>query len=58
MTMGERKPAAIPGSRPILEGGGGHARYLGLADEAKVGVRRADFATVVRPWCGARDADA
>ena len=48
--------ASIPGSLQILEGGGDHARYIRLADEADVDARRAELEAVVRAWCDARDA--
>jgi len=50
--------ASIPGSHPILEGGGDHARYVRLADETEADVRRPELEAVVRAWCDARDADA
>jgi hypothetical protein len=50
--------ASIPGSHPILEGGGDHARYIRLADDAEIDARRAELEAVVRAWCDARDAAA
>jgi len=40
----------------MLDGGGDHARYARIADEADLGARRAELEAVVRAWCGARDA--
>lgn len=48
--------ASIPGEHPILDGGGEHAPYIRLADEAEVEARRAELGAVVRAWCDARDA--
>ena len=48
--------ASIPGSHPLLEGGGDHARYARIADEDDLEARRAELETIVRAWCDARDA--
>ncbi|HEX7172504.1 MAG TPA: DUF1801 domain-containing protein [Candidatus Limnocylindria bacterium] len=48
--------ASIPGTHPMLEGGGDHARYARIADETELGARRAELEAVVRAWCDARDA--
>jgi hypothetical protein len=48
--------ASIPGSHPMLEGGGDHARYARIADETDLEARRAKLEAVVRAWCDARDA--
>lgn len=48
--------ASIPGSHPILEGGGEHARYARIAGPGELAARRAELQAVVRAWCDARDA--
>lgn len=47
--------ASIPGSHPILDGGGDHARYSRISDEAELEARGAELEAVVRAWCDARD---
>jgi hypothetical protein len=47
--------ASIPGEHPILQGGGGVARYVRLADVDAVEGARASLEAVVRAWCDARD---
>ena len=47
--------ASIPGSHPLLEGGGDHARYARIADEADLEARRAELEAIVRGWCDDRD---
>jgi hypothetical protein len=51
------KGASVPGTHPILEGGGDTARYSRLADSEAIEGARADLAVVVRAWCDARDAE-
>ena len=48
--------AAIPGTHPILEGGGDHARYARIAGTDELEARRAELEAVVRAWCDGRDA--
>lgn len=43
--------ASIPGDHPRLEGGGGTARYMRLADAREVRAARRDLEAVVRAWC-------
>lgn len=47
--------ATIPGTHPILEGDGAHARYVRLADADAIEQHRAELEAVVRAWCDARD---
>lgn len=47
--------ATIPGTHPVLEGAGDHARYVRLEDAAAIEARRAEIEAVVRAWCDARD---
>jgi hypothetical protein len=48
--------ATIPGTHPILEGGGDHARYARIAGPDELEACRAELEAVVRAWCDARDA--
>lgn len=48
--------AAIPGTHPILEGGGETARYSRLGDGEAIEAARPELVAVVRAWCDARDA--
>jgi hypothetical protein len=47
--------ASIPGEHPLLEGGGDHARYARIADEAELEARRPELEAIVRAWCDSRD---
>ena len=47
--------ASIPGSHPILEGGGDTARYAKFASREDVEAKRADLEAVVDAWCDSRD---
>jgi hypothetical protein len=49
--------ASIPGTHPILDGGGETARYARLADAAAVESARPALEAIVRAWCDARDAE-
>ncbi len=46
--------AEVPGSHPLLEGGGAVARYIRLADEAAVEDAADGLAAIIRAWCDAR----
>jgi hypothetical protein len=46
---------SIPGEHPLLEGGGDHARYARIADEAELEARRPELEAIVRAWCDSRD---
>jgi len=48
--------ASIPGEHPLLEGGGGTARYARFTDAQEVEARRRELEAVVRAWCDVRDA--
>jgi hypothetical protein len=48
--------ATIPGTHPILEGGGDHARYVRIAGPEELTARRTELEAVVRAWCDAHDA--
>ena len=48
--------ASIPGTHPILDGGGEHARYARIAGPEELEARRGELEAVVRAWCDARDA--
>ena len=47
--------ASIPGEHLLLEGGGDHARYARIADEAELETRRPELEAIVRAWCDSRD---
>ena len=47
--------ASIPGSHPLLEGGGDTARYARLDDVAAVEGARLELEAIVRAWCDAKD---
>ncbi|MFN2418623.1 MAG: DUF1801 domain-containing protein [Candidatus Limnocylindria bacterium] len=47
--------ATIPGTHPILEGDGDHARYMRLADADAIERNRPAINAFVRAWCDARD---
>ena len=46
--------ASIPGSHPILEGGGDTARYAKFADLGDVEAKRDDLLAIVEAWCVSR----
>jgi hypothetical protein len=48
--------ASIPGDYPLLEGGGGTARYARLANLEAVESATTQLEAIVRAWCDARDA--
>jgi hypothetical protein len=48
--------ASIPGTHPLLEGGGDTARYARLDDVAAVERAKPELEAIVRAWCDARDA--
>jgi hypothetical protein len=43
--------AALPGSHPRLEGGGGTVRYMRFADLADAKAKRRDIEAAVKAWC-------
>jgi hypothetical protein len=49
--------ASIPGSHPILEGGGETARYARIGDLAAAEASVPALQAVVRAWCDAKDAE-
>jgi hypothetical protein len=48
--------ASIPGTHPLLEGGGDTARYARLSDADAIEASRAELGAIVRAWCDMRDA--
>ena len=46
--------ASIPGSHPLLEGGGDTARYIKLADMAAADAAEEQLLEVVAAWCESR----
>jgi hypothetical protein len=47
---------SIPGTHPVLEGGGDTARYSRLPDADAIEAAQPQLEAVVRAWCDARDA--
>jgi hypothetical protein len=47
--------AKIPGEHPLLEGGGGTARYARFDDLDDVEAKRHGLEAVVRAWCAMKD---
>jgi hypothetical protein len=43
--------AKIPGKHPLLQGGGGTARFMRFADLDDVEAKRADLEAAIRAWC-------
>jgi hypothetical protein len=48
--------ASIPGTHPLLEGGGDTARYARLSDADAIEANRPGLEAIVRAWCDMRDA--
>jgi hypothetical protein len=46
--------ARIPGKHPLLQGGGGTARYMRFADLDDVEAKRAELEAAIRAWCEMR----
>lgn len=47
--------ASIPGSHPLLQGGGDTVRYMQFVDEADLKAKKAGLTKVVKAWCRMRD---
>jgi hypothetical protein len=47
--------ASIPGTHPLLAGGGDTARYATFEDVEDIRAKEADLVKVIRAWCAMKD---